>query len=64
MWSVLSDRTCSSREESRDLDKVRWKFEKDKIEPPGSRRRYFDTDGSPLVAREMAFVVSSAESDF
>lgn len=63
MWSVLSERTCLSREESRDLDKVRWKSEKDRIGPPGSRRRCCEAEGSALVAREIAFDVSSVECD-
>jgi hypothetical protein len=61
MWSILSVRTCSSRDERMDLDNGRWKSGKDRIGPPGSSRKCFDIAGSTLVAREMAFDVLLAE---
>lgn len=54
MWSVLSARTCSSRNESADLASGRWNSGNESTGPPGSSRRCFDADGSTHAAIEMA----------
>lgn len=61
MWSVLSARVCSSKNESADLASGRWNSGNDRTGPPGSSRRYFAADGSTHVAIEMTLEMLLAE---